>query len=258
MPLPLLSAALAVFQLAVASQAGSAAEPSTAPVQRHALERPLPGPASGGQVVEPGELRGSTRPTARRRAGIPRRLRPGSLPPPLVPQRKDRPSPAATRAVRSTECGGLAARKAVPPGGMVNGGMTRSACGTLTASRPSASMMRCFQASLMRISVVAKNRVPRLAPWAPSINAAAMPRPSAIPPAATTGTSPATSTTAGTRAMVEIQPELPPASLPCATRTSEPASSASSAARLSPTVWIHRIPRSCARAIKSAGTGSVP
>jgi hypothetical protein len=54
--------------------------------------------------------------------------------------------------------------------------------------------------------------------------------------------------------MVEIQPELPPASLPCATRTSEPASSASSAACLSPTVWIHKIPRSCARAIKSAGT----
>ena len=48
------------------------------------------------------------------------------------------------------------------------------------------------------ISVEARNRVPMTTPLAPRDRAAARPRPSAMPPAATTGTSPAASTTWGT------------------------------------------------------------
>ena len=53
-----------------------------------------------------------------------------------------------------------------------------------------------------------------------------MPRPSAIPPAATTGTGATASTTAGTSGNVEIRPVWPPASVPCAVTTSTPASAA--------------------------------
>src|SRR5215207_2624070 len=87
-------------------------------------------------------------------------------------------------------------------------------------------MTRCFQASLTLISVEARKRVPTSAPWAPRASAAATPRPSAIPPAATTGTAPARSTSSGTSTIVPSQPPWPPASPPWATSTSAPAASA--------------------------------
>src|SRR5215472_16206873 len=79
----------------------------------------------------------------------------------------------------------------------------------------------------------ARKRVPSRAPCAPSINTAARPRPSAIPPAATTTTSAlrsrTASTTAGTSARVERVAPCPPASVPWATTMSVPISSASTA-----------------------------
>jgi hypothetical protein len=51
------------------------------------------------------------------------------------------------------------------------------------------------------------NRVPRLTPTAPSINAAAMPRPSKMPPAATTGMGDTASTTCGTSVIVLTSPQ---------------------------------------------------
>ena len=60
-------------------------------------------------------------------------------------------------------------------------------------------------------------------PSAPSISAAAIPRPSAIPPAAMTGIGATASTTVGTRASVETSPVWPPASVPCAVMKSTPA-----------------------------------
>jgi hypothetical protein len=96
----------------------------------------------------------------------------------------------------------------------LNGGMMRSLLSTLTASSASAATIRSFQAPAIRISVEARNRVPIDTPWAPSASAAARPRPSAMPPAATTGRSPATSTTCGTNTIVETQPPFPPASPP--------------------------------------------
>lgn len=65
------------------------------------------------------------------------------------------------------------------------GGRTRSPLSALTASTTSAPTIRCFQSWETFISVDARNRVPIDTPWAPRANAAATPRPSAIPPAAT-------------------------------------------------------------------------
>ena len=70
----------------------------------------------------------------------------------------------------------------------------------------------------------ATNRVPIWIPSAPSIKAAAMPLPSAIPPAAITGIDTA-STTCGTSAMVVVEPICPPLSMPSATTASAPARS---------------------------------
>lgn len=91
-------------------------------------------------------------------------------------------------------------------------------------------------------------------PCAPSISAAASPRPSAIPPAAMTGTDPATSTTSGTSTIVETKPAWPPASPPWAMITSAPAETASTAWSRFTTCWIHRMPSECARSIRSRGT----
>ena len=67
------------------------------------------------------------------------------------------------------------------------------------------------------------NRVPTQTPSAPRARAAARPRPSKIPPAATTGTrSPTASTTWGTRGRVATLPVWPPASVPWATTRSQP------------------------------------
>ena len=63
--------------------------------------------------------------------------------------------------------------------------------------------------------------VPIWIPLAPSINAAAIPLPSAIPPAAITGIFTA-STTCGTSTIVVSSPICPPASVPSATTASAP------------------------------------
>src|SRR5262249_59814818 len=74
-------------------------------------------------------------------------------------------------------------------------------------SSPRAATSFALAAAEVSASSEARKRVPRRAPCAPSINAAARPRPSAIPPAATTTISSlrsrTASTTAGTSARVE-------------------------------------------------------
>ena len=102
-------------------------------------------------------------------------------------------------------------RRGAPPGGVV---------GARGDDR-----LRLASASISA-SWVASNRVPMTAPAAPSTNAAASPRPSAMPPAASTGAEPAMSTTAGTNGNVARPPPCPPASEPCATMMSAPTSSA--------------------------------
>ena len=77
---------------------------------------------------------------------------------------------------------------------------------TLTASCASASTIRCFHPSGMGASTEARNRVPILTPAAPRTKAAARPRPSAMPPAATTGRGWTASTTCGSRVNVAIVP----------------------------------------------------
>src|SRR5258708_31027447 len=62
----------------------------------------------------------------------------------------------------------------------------------------------------MVASGLARNRVPIHAPAAPSASTAASPRPSAMPPAATTGVAPTTSTTAGIRGKVATVPRTCP------------------------------------------------
>ncbi|COY66756.1 Uncharacterised protein [Mycobacterium tuberculosis] len=64
---------------------------------------------------------------------------------------------------------------------------------------------------------------PHQTPSAPRANAAAIWRPRAIPPAASTGVGDTASTTSGTRTMVATSPVWPPASVPCATIRSTPA-----------------------------------
>jgi len=68
---------------------------------------------------------------------------------------------------------------------------------------------------LRRILIVGAHRVPIQAPAAPSAKAAARPRPSAMPPAATTGAGETASTTAGISGIVATVPRTwPPASHP--------------------------------------------
>ena len=97
---------------------------------------------------------------------------------------------------------------------------------------PSRSRSDFFQASAAVDSRVATKRVPIRMPAAPSASAATRPRPSAMPPAAMTGTETA-STICGMRAMLPMAPvsgdaglakvaRCPPASLPWATTASQP------------------------------------
>ena len=99
---------------------------------------------------------------------------------------------------------------------------------TVPSSRAFPSAMRCRPEIVD--SDVNRYAVPICTPAAPSAWAAAMPRPSAIPPAATTG-APIASTTCGTSAMVpgcestasvRNMPRWPPASNPCAITASQP------------------------------------
>ena len=81
-------------------------------------------------------------------------------------------------------------------------------------------------------------RVPICTPSAPSAKAAAMLRPSAMPPAAITGTS-TFEQTSGSSTMVATSRGFlkPPPSPPSTTRPSTPASIAFSAARSDGTTW---------------------
>ncbi len=65
--------------------------------------------------------------------------------------------------------------------------------------------------------------------------AAAICRPEAMPPAASTGTGATASTTCGTSTIVEISPVWPPASVPCATIRSAPAATCLRACSTVPT-----------------------
>ena len=107
-----------------------------------------------------------------------------------------------------------------------------------------------------------KNAVPITAALAPNVSAAATPRPSAIPPAATTGMRTA-STIAGTSAnnptsccsafVASKAPRCPPASIPCAMTTSAPATSASFASATVVAVANHVIRRDFSSATKLGG-----
>lgn len=114
-----------------------------------------------------------------------------------------------------------------------------------------------FQSWLMAVSAEARNRVPVLIPCAPRSNAAANPRPSAIPPAASTGMRfPTWSTTCGTSESALTLAQKPLASLPWAIIASTPSSTASRACL---TVWTccrKRIPTSWARLTSSPGLPS--
>ena len=99
---------------------------------------------------------------------------------------------------------------------------------TVASSRASSRAARCR--SDIADSALGRYAVPICTPAAPRAKAAAIPRPSAMPPAATTGTSTA-STTCGTSAMVpgwestvsvRNMPRWPPASYPCAITASHP------------------------------------
>jgi hypothetical protein len=101
---------------------------------------------------------------------------------------------------------------------------------------------------------VAQNLVPITAPWAPSISAAATPRPSVIPPAASTGTGATASATAGTSGRVDRRLPCPPASVPWATITSAPAATACRAPATSCTWHISRTPACLTSAPNGAGS----
>ena len=72
-------------------------------------------------------------------------------------------------------------------------------------------------------SSVVSHTEPHHTPSAPRASAAAIWRPRAMPPAASTGTGATASTTSGTSTIVATSPVWPPASVPCATIRSTPA-----------------------------------
>ena len=73
-------------------------------------------------------------------------------------------------------------------------------------------------------------------------SAATSPRPSAKPPAASTGTGVTASTTMGMSGMLPIQPTWPPPSVPCAMMTSAPALAARTASGTVPAMWVTLLP----------------
>ena len=96
-------------------------------------------------------------------------------------------------------------------------------------------------------------RVPIQTPCAPKASAAARPRPSTMLPAATTGIETA-STICGISAMPATWPVCPPASVPCATTTSQPACSAATAWLTLPHMLITSRPASWHLWITGRGT----
>ncbi len=105
-------------------------------------------------------------------------------------------------------------------------------------------------------SAVAWNRVPSSVPGAPRASTAATPRPSAMPPAASTGVGAARSTTIGTNGSVDRprRAPCPPPSVPCATMTSAPRSTACLASSRSVTWMISAVP--AWRTFSANGRGS--
>ena len=98
-------------------------------------------------------------------------------------------------------------------------------------------------------------RVPTQIPSAPNDRAAARPRPSKMPPAATTGTrSPTASTIWGTSGKVATWPVCPPASVPWATTRSQPASTARTAWSTLPHMFTTSTPARWHCSITSVGT----
>ena len=97
--------------------------------------------------------------------------------------------------------------------------------------------------------------MPIQTPCAPSASAAAMPRPSTIPPAASTGTGATASTTAGTSASVATSPQTwPPASQPCAQTTSTPAATRRPPPRPCPATPISSAPAAWTRSTYGLGS----
>ena len=106
-----------------------------------------------------------------------------------------------------------------------------------------AAITRSLYAPAMEHSSTVRKRVPTCTPSAPSAKAAAMPRPSAMPPAAITGMDTA-SHTAGTSVIVVSSPMWPPASVPSATTASAPRRSMRAASALEATTGTTLMPAS--------------
>ena len=102
-------------------------------------------------------------------------------------------------------------------------------------------------------SALASQTDPHQTPAAPSASAAAIWRPEAMPPAASTGRPPAMSTISGVRTMVAIVPVCPPASVPCAISRSTPASICRPRAWACPTSAATATPATLARATRPGG-----
>ncbi|MNN50928.1 hypothetical protein D3C81_1655380 [compost metagenome] len=121
-------------------------------------------------------------------------------------------------------------------------------------SRSLACTSACLTLSWIGASSVAQKRVPMFTPSAPSTSAAAMPRPSAMPPEAITGTdslraASGISTMPGTSS----SPGWPAHSKPSIDTASTPRRSADSAWRMATHLWITFMPAALARAICSFG-----
>jgi hypothetical protein len=106
-------------------------------------------------------------------------------------------------------------------------------------------------------SLDAHSREPTSTPSAPSISAAARPRPSAMPPAAHSNVAgdlaAMRSATSGTSVIVARRSPWPPASEPCATTTSAPQSIACSASRRVCTWQMSLAPEALMRAANGCG-----
>ena len=114
-------------------------------------------------------------------------------------------------------------------------------------SWPSLSTIACLKPFAIGASSLARKRVPSSTPSAPRASAAARPRPSATPPAASTGIGATALTTIGTSGIVPIVPMCPPPSVPWATITSAPARAAAFASATVETMCMKRAPSAWAR-----------
>ena len=108
---------------------------------------------------------------------------------------------------------------------------------------------------IVSASSVVSQTEPHHTPSAPSASAAAIWRPRAIPPAASTGTGATASTTSGTSTIVETWPVCPPASVPWATIRSTPAAACRRACSVVPASEATSTSLSWARVTRSGGGG---